>query len=229
VVGEAEELRIGDEPPALEPPVAGNDGPHLIEEQLAGHPAEAREGGFETGEQRPQILARGEAEPEEPGVAQDHEERIAHAPRQHEPGEVHLGLVTRRRFEAHHLLDGRGRPQPLHQHLELTQTTRVPGRPDFSEEADRREVRVVREALLEQGAIGIELTRPGRAGMVADGLRIDVALQVPGADPAVNRRAIEAEPLGDGGLAEPSLEIVAQQHMALRSVHARLRTRGGAR
>lgn len=64
-------VRCGDvdQPAALGPQVPGQDAAHLIEEELAGHAAEEAEGGLQTRNQSPDVLAWIELKPQEPRVA----------------------------------------------------------------------------------------------------------------------------------------------------------------
>jgi hypothetical protein len=90
VAREAEELRIVDQRTALEPQIARDHRLHLIEEQLLRHAAERAKRLLKSTHQRPHVLARIEAAPQQPRVAEHHQLRVPHAPREAEPRQVHL-------------------------------------------------------------------------------------------------------------------------------------------
>jgi hypothetical protein len=99
VTGEAQKLRIAHERAAFEPQVARDDRLHLIEEQLLRDATEIAERLLETVHERRHILARIEAAPQQPRVAEDHEQGVAHAPVKSKSCEVDLRLSTSRRLE----------------------------------------------------------------------------------------------------------------------------------
>jgi hypothetical protein len=73
VTREAEKLRIPDERAALQAQVARDHRFHLVEEQLLRHAAEGAKRVLQSAHQRPHVLARIEAAPEQPRVAEHHE------------------------------------------------------------------------------------------------------------------------------------------------------------
>ena len=112
VAAEAQELRVLDQPSALLSPVAGDDGLHLVEQQLRRHAAEAGERRFQPPHHDRHRLALVEPEPHPPRVAQHHDQRMPLAPRQPEVREVHLALMARGRLEPPDRLHGLLRPGP---------------------------------------------------------------------------------------------------------------------
>ena len=86
VMREAQKLGIADERAALEPQVARDHRLHLIEEQLLRHAAERQERLLESAHQRRHVLARIEAAPQQPRVAEHHEQARSARPRRSEIG-----------------------------------------------------------------------------------------------------------------------------------------------
>ena len=87
---------------------------------------------------------------------------------------------------------------------QLRDAAGVAGRRHFGQEADRRERRVRREALLDDGLERVELGRPRRRPPRRR--RIEITRKLAGGDPVVNDAAAHPEPLGNGGLGELGLQ-----------------------
>ena len=193
---EAAELAVGGEPRPLEPEVAQDHGAHLIEEQLGRDAAEGGEGGLEASKQRRHILARIEAEPQQPGIAEHDEQGVAHAPRQAKAGEVDLGLFARRSLEAAHGLRGWLRSHPVDEASQLREAALVARGSHLREEADRRQLRKLRQASLDEGLIGIQFRRH-RWPRVIVHITIENPLELAGRNPVVDGPAADAQPFGD--------------------------------
>lgn len=124
--------------------------------------AEVAEGGFEPLEEHSEGLPRVEVEPEQPGVAEDDQQDGALAPGQANIGKVDLGLETGWRLEAHDGLGLGPRPHPGDIIPELGDAASIAGGADLLEEANRRELGIDREPLVNNGGVGGELRRaPG--------------------------------------------------------------------
>src|SRR5690606_5172121 len=119
VSGEAEELGILHQLAALVAQIPGDDAGHLVEEDLAGHPAEEGERFLQAGHQGRHILFRSKLEPEQARVAQYDDEGVALPPGEGEFGEVDLRLMAWLGFEADNRLDLRPRPDLRHVKPEL--------------------------------------------------------------------------------------------------------------
>jgi hypothetical protein len=73
----AQKLEIVDGRPTLQAEVLRDHRLHLIEEQLRRYAAEHQERVLEPGEQRPHVLARREATPQQPRVPEHDQQRVA--------------------------------------------------------------------------------------------------------------------------------------------------------
>ncbi|HMH83726.1 MAG TPA: hypothetical protein VK531_12715 [Gemmatimonadales bacterium] len=162
---EAEELGILEQPPPVGALIVQDDALHLIEEDLLGDAAEGREGALEPEHHGEGRLARHELDVEHARVAEDHEERKALPPGEADLGEVELGLLARRRLEAHDRLRLRPRADAGHVGLQLAVPARVPLGATLLEQADGRQRRIGRQPLLNQRLVARASSRatPGNA------------------------------------------------------------------
>ena len=112
--GEAKELRVQHQAAAGGAIVGQHDGAHLVEQQLLRNPAEAIEGALQRFRQHRHGLPRIEAQPQQPGVAQDDHQRMAPAPGKRERPEINLALAACRRLEPYRGLDRLARPHRVH-------------------------------------------------------------------------------------------------------------------
>jgi hypothetical protein len=94
VPGEPGELEIAHEPTAPQAIIAREHRPHLVEQQLAWPSAPRGEACLETLQECAEILAWVKLHPQWPGVAEHHEECVAHAPGQSAVREIDLRLVS---------------------------------------------------------------------------------------------------------------------------------------
>ena len=90
VQGEAQELRVLDQPPALLAPVLDDDRLHLVEQELRRHTAEVAERRVQPPHHHRPRLTLVVLYPHQPRVAQHHDQRVPLAPGQPELREVHL-------------------------------------------------------------------------------------------------------------------------------------------
>src|SRR5690606_40602120 len=97
----SEKLLVDHELTAQKAKVLGDYRLHLIEEQLPGESAEEVKGFLQAGEESPHVLTREEAQPQQSGVAEYHEQGVALPPGELELREVDLRLMGGRRLEAH--------------------------------------------------------------------------------------------------------------------------------
>ena len=225
VGGKAQELAVLDERSSFEAQITRDDGPHLVEEDLSRHAAEEGKGLLEAAEDRPHVLAIIEAHPKEARVAEHDQERIAHAPGQAHMGKVDLSLVGGRRLEAQDGLGGWTGPDRSHEVLDPGVAARISGRPYLLEEADGGELRIGGKTGKDHRLVGIQLVRDRRAGPVAHALMVQVPVQLPVTNPAIDRIAADAEFSGEGALGEALFEVVPEQHSLLSLGQARLHMR----
>lgn len=132
--GKAEELGILHERAPLGPEVPENDRAHRVEEELLGHTAEETERLLQPAEQAEEVLSGEELEPQEAGVAQDHQEGIADPPGKAESSDVHLPLAPGRRFEPDHRIGLHPGPELLQVVPQLGDPPRVSLGPDLPKE-----------------------------------------------------------------------------------------------
>src|SRR5690606_10430790 len=222
VGGEAKELLVHDELTAEEPKVLRDHRLHLSEEELPGHTAEEVEGLFQAGEERPHDLLRIEPEPEQSGVAEDHEKGIALPPWEAELREVDLGLVRRGSLEADDRLGGRPRPNSSNVHPELRIAAGISGRLDFLHQAYCRELREGSQALVNDLFVGIKLGGDWPTGAVLHRSLVQISVELTVADPAVEGVAADSELPGQGTLTHALLEVMSEQHPCLASDQGRL-------
>src|SRR6266568_2402486 len=218
VGGEAEELGILEQPPAARAVVLENHALHLIEEDLVGHATEGREGPLEAQHDGERRLARHEFDREYPRVAEDDEEREALAPGEVDLGEIELGLLTGWGLKPHDRLQLRAWADAGHVGFELTVAPGVARGAALVKQPDRRQRRVGRQSLLNQRLVARELRPAGRA--LAHRRRpAQLALELAGPDPVIDRPATDAQLPRDGRLREPGLQVVLEQHEGIPSVH----------
>src|SRR6266700_919234 len=218
VGGEPEELRILKEPAAGRPMIVDDHALHLVEEDLVGHAAEGREGPLEAHHHGERSLARHEVDEEHPRVAEHHQQREARAPGQADRGEIELRLVAGRGLEANDRLRHRPRADARYVRFELAIAAGVARRTTLLEQPDGRQLRVGRQPLLNQRLVALQLrgTRGGAAG-VRCAAQLTIELARP--DPVIDRPATDAQLPRDGGLREPRLQVVFEQHEGIPSVH----------
>src|SRR3954467_3718407 len=98
-------------------------------------------------------------------MSEDHDERIAHAPRQSTMREVDLGLVTRLRLETRDRL--RRGPQVTDEIAQLRHPAHVPSGSAFGQQSGPAQARILGEARLDDRLEGLELRRRALAWPVA--------------------------------------------------------------
>ena len=172
MAAEAQELRVLDQPATLVALVVGDDGLHLVEQELRRHAAEVGERRFQPPHHDRHRLALVEPEPHPPRVAQHHDQRVPLAPRQPEVREVHLALVAGRSLEPPDRLHRLLRPDPAHVALHLAVAARIARRLHLVEQPHGAQLRVLGQARVNDPLVGIELRRPPRPGSVPDRLAV---------------------------------------------------------
>ena len=109
-----------------------------------------------------------------------------------------------RGLEPHHRLGLRPRTHARHIVAHLGDPARIAGGADLVEEADGRELRVGRKALVNDRGKRIEAASP-RDGTRRD-RRVHVAGELAGREPVIDHAAADAEALSDGGLGQAIIE-----------------------
>src|SRR5690606_14989058 len=225
VGGEAEKLLVDHELTAQKAKVLGDYRLHLIEEQLPGESAEEVKGFLQAGEESPHVLTREEAQPQQSGVAEYHEQGVALPPGELELREVNLRLMGGRRLEAHHRLRCWPGTHVLNVDLELRVAAGVARRLDLLKESDGGKRWKGAQALLDQRLEGVELRRHRLAGAVLDGAFVEVSIELTLPNPAVEGVRTDSELSSQSTLAHALLQVVSQQHPCLASDQGRLRQR----
>ena len=140
---------------------------------------------FEATDHRRHRLARMELEPEQPRIADHHEERVAFAPGKSELGEVDLGLMRWRRFEPDDRLRLGARSHVRHKRPELRESTGIAGVATLREEPHRRELRVRLESRADDRLIARKLRRRCRARPTWRWLG-EIAIELAGVDQVID-------------------------------------------
>jgi hypothetical protein len=209
-MGKAEKLQVVHKGAALQAQVARDHGLHLIEEQLLGDAAKVPEGVLQAVNHGAHVLAHIKPTPEQPRVAQDHQQRVPHTPGKLEAGEIDLRLSARRCLEADDGLWRRRRPDLPHECRELGVTPLVPGGANLREQPHGRQGGIGGQTRLDEGFIGVEFCRHRSARPVPHGLELEIAIELAVANPPVNRVSADAELPGERTLARALLQIVPQ-------------------
>ncbi len=109
---------VDDEPVGV---LTDDRGLHAVVEDRVRHAADRLEGGDVAAQDALQILWADEPRPDQPEIAEHHRKQPHDAPDARlvdelelEPGEVDLGLLARRRLEAHFIYAAAGRPEIAH-------------------------------------------------------------------------------------------------------------------
>jgi hypothetical protein len=210
VVREAEKLEIADKRPALQPQITRDHRLHLVEEQLLWDAAEVAKRVLEPVDQRPHVLARVEPAPQHARVAEHDEQRVPHAPRERESGEVDLRLPTRRRLEADDRLGRRYRSHPTDKFLQLRIAALEARRTDLRQQPHGGQLRVRGESRLDDGFVGVELGRHRLPRPVLHRRGVEVPIEVALSNPAMNRVAVDAQLTCQRALARPLLQVVPE-------------------
>lgn len=204
--GATQELRILEQLAPVGTVVLEEDALHLIEEELGRDATEVGEGRFQPRDHRGHRLAGIEAEPEESGVAEDHEQGVTLPPGKAALRKIDLGLVARRRFEADHRLGLRTGTHPGHVVAELRDPTRVARGADLLEEPDAAELRIRREAGADDRLVGGQAGGPSDPDAAAAPRQI--AVHLPGRDPVVDEAPADAQLPGNGGFGQALVQQV---------------------
>ena len=183
-----------------------------------GDATEGREGPLEPQHHGERGLTRHEFDEQHARIAEHHQQREARAPGEADLGEIELRLVAGRRLEADDRLRRRPRADARHVRFELAIAAGVARGTTLLEQPDGRQLRVGHQPLLNQRLVAIQLrgTRGGAAG-VRGAAQLTIELARP--DPVIDRSATDAQLPRDGGLREPRLQIVFEQHEGIPSVH----------
>src|SRR6185312_11455986 len=145
------------------------------------------------------------------------------APRHTKLSEVHLALMAWRCLEAHCRLNSGRRPCTSNECSQLAHSTRVTGGMDFGVEPHRAQLWILRESLLDERLVGVQLARPIGPRGVAYIRYVDVAVGLAGRDPSLDRAAPDLESPGQDGDRYFLFQIMFQQHTSLRVSHNWLR------
>jgi hypothetical protein len=124
--------------------------------------------------------------------------------------EIDLRLMTRRRLEADDRLRRRRGTELPDERLQLRVAACVPRSPDLVEQPNGRELRIRGESRVDDGPVCIELRRSRRSGAVAHRVVVEVPIEIAGANPAMDRIAMDTELPRQGALACALLEIVPE-------------------
>ena len=219
MAAEAQELRVLDQPSALVPSVAGDDGLHLVEQKLRRHAAEVGERRFQPPHHDRHRLALVEPHPHQPRVAQHHDQRMPPAPRQPEVREVHLPLVARRGLEPLDRLHRLPWPDLAHVALHLAVTAPIARCLHLVEQPNGAQLRVLGQASVNDPLVGVELRRPPWPGSVSHRPAVRATVEFSGLDPAVHGPPADLQMPGNLRLRHPLLEIMSQQHPLLSPDH----------
>lgn len=187
VMRKPDKLEIAHERTALKPQVACDHRLHLIEEQLLRDAPDIAKRLLEP-------LARIKPAPQHARVAEDHEQRVPHAPRKLEAREVDLSLPARRRLEPDHRLGRRGWSDLAHERLQLRVTAVVARGADLRQQSYRRQRRIRGEPRFSNGFVGIQFRRRRPPRPVPHGRRVQIPIEIARPNPAVNRVSAAPEP-----------------------------------
>ena len=141
------------------------------------------------------------------------------APRQPEVGEVHLALVARRSCEPPDRLHRLLRADPAYVALHLAVAAPVARRLDFVEQPHGAQLRVLRQARVNDPLVGVELRRPRGSGSVSHRLAVRPPIQLPSLDPVVYGPPADLQVPSDRRLGHPLLEVMSQKHPLLSPDH----------
>ena len=190
-----------------------------VEQQLLRNPAEAIEGALQRFRQHRHGLPRIEAQPQQPGVAQDDHQRMAPAPGKRERPEINLALAACRRLEPYRGLDRLARPHRVHVMPHAFIAARVARGADLIEQTLRRELRERLKARVDDPLVRVQLVRHWRTRHIPSRTGRQIPVQLARLDPIMDRSTVHPEPPRQLRLRDALLQVVLQQHPDLPSVH----------
>src|SRR5665213_1017162 len=126
-------------------------------------------------------------------------------------------------LEAYGWLDHGRRTRASDERSQLAHSTRVAGGMDLCVQPDRAQLWILREPLLNERLVGVQLARPLGPRGVAYICYINVTVGLAGGDPSLDRAASDLESPGQNGNRYSLFQIVFQQHASLRVNHNWLR------
>ena len=132
-----------------------------------------------------------EAQPQQPGVAEDNHQGMAPAPGKRECPEVHLALVACRRLEPHGGRDRLARTHRAHVVPHALVAARVARRADLIEQPFRGQLRKRLETRVDDPLVGIQFVGHWRTRCIYSRTGRQIPVQLARLDPRVNCRSFD--------------------------------------